>query len=48
MDRIEGENAESVCCCSGKAVHYCNVLYRKDGQEPVDVIIYFDRQFKDA
>lgn len=33
---------------TGRAVRYCNVLYRKDKKEPADVIIYAERGFKDV
>lgn len=32
----------------GRALRYSNVIYRKDRKEPVDIVIYFQKGFKDV
>ena len=45
-----GNKAKSLARFSykpGKAVRYCQVIYRQDRKEPVDIVIYFDPKCKD-
>ncbi len=33
---------------SGKAIRYSNIMYRKDRKEPIDLVIYYEKGFKDV
>jgi len=33
---------------AGKAIRYSNIMYRKDRKEPIDLVIYYEKGFKDV